>query len=138
MNLELAKMQRAWRLMESLPAPRNAAALRKAREAGDAKIGDQVVLSFVDRTELGFPHLFVDPGRRYDLRCVTGLFATVATRPGIDARKLIEDLCVLTQPYVTLMDVERQVVASVVDGAGGAFKLWPRRRGGEAWRAYFG
>lgn len=127
-----------WHAMSRNPEPRNVSAIRAAREAGKLVERDLICVSFVGGIGRPEPTVFVDSGRRYDMRCAALLFALVFVRPGIDARDVIGDLQLVSLPYVTLIDAERQMVASVVDDSGGAWKLWPRLRGGEEWRKFFG
>lgn len=119
------------------PPPRNAKALGEARARGELGAG-LFVASFVGPTRLAAPHVFVDPGKRYDWRDASGMHAIVAVRPGINARQILQDLAAITLPYLTLVDFDRQTVGSVVDKPGGGFKLWPRRRGSPAWLEVFG
>lgn len=131
-------MLRAWQAMERLPTPRNAASIKAMRESGRLDFGGHVAVSLVGDTPLRMPTLYVDPGKRYDFRCCTGLFAFVVTRPGIDSTTAIDQLWPITQRYITLIDLDRQIVASVVDTTTGGRKLWPRRKGSEPWLAIFG
>ncbi len=131
-------MLRAWQAMDTLPLPRNASSIKAAREAGRLDFGGSVAVSLIGDTPLRMPHIYIDPGKRYDFRCMTGLFAFIVTKPGLDSKTAIDQLWPITQKYITLVDVERQVVASVVDTTNGGRKLWPRRKGSEPWLAIFG
>lgn len=132
-----AALARAWREASRLPGPRNIKALSEARARGSTAEETSIVVSFVGPTLIAAPHVFVDPGKRYDFRLALGLPAVVVVRPGIDARLVLNDLFVLTRPYPTLVDFDRKVVGSIVEKAGGGFKLWPRRRGSAAWCELF-
>lgn len=134
---EVPEIATAWKAMARCPAPRNVKAIHDAIDAGDLQEGDQVVVSFVGSTGLRLPHLFVDSGKRYDLRCLANLRAHVVVRQGVDATRVIEDVSLMTLPYPNLIDFDRQVVASIVEGPAG-LKLWPRQRGSESWAALFG
>jgi hypothetical protein len=128
----------AFTAMQALRPPRNAASVQAAWDDGRLTLGGHVAVSLVGDSPLRMPTVYVDPGRRYDLRCCAGLFAFIVTTPGVDTRDVIDQLWPITCPYITLVDVERQVVASVVDRPNGSRKLWPRRRGSEPWLAVFG
>ncbi len=131
-------MLRAWQAMDTLPLPRNAAAIKSLRERGRLDFGGEVAVSLVGDTRLKMPHIYVDPGKKYDFRCVTGLFVYVVVKPGVDAVTAIDQLWPITQKYITLVDVQRQIVGSIVDNPDGSRKLWPRRKGSEPWLAIFG
>ncbi len=121
--------------MTSRPAlfpPRNAAAV------GRLEPGSMFVASLVDRTGLPDPHVFLDAGRRYDWSWARDLFCLLVVQPGVKLeRHLLRDLFTHTALYPTLVDFDRQVLASVVDTTGGRLKLWPRRRGSEPWKLVF-
>lgn len=134
---EFPDVANAWKAMARCPAPRNLQAILDAKRTGELEEGGHVVVSFVGSTGLRLPHLFVDSGKRYDLRCLANLRAHVVVRAGVDATRVIEDVSIMTIPYPNLIDFDRQVVASIVEGAHG-LKLWPRRRGSESWAALFG
>lgn len=108
------------------------------RKAGTIKPGETVIASFIGSTNFAEPHVFCGSGVRYDWRFLRGLQVAIVVKPGIDAQHAMRSVFELTEPYPTLVDVERQVVGSLVDRIGGGLKLWPRRRGSEAWRALFG
>lgn len=124
--------------MSTSTPPRNAAAIVEARKRGDLRYGDCIVASFVGSTSLAEPHVFVDPGKRYDWRFAEDLHVTIVVKPGIDAAQTIADICRATVAYPSLVDFERQVAASLVPKPGGGWKPWARPKGGESWRALFG
>lgn len=126
-----------WRAQSQRYEPRNAAAIKAARSSGQIEEGGHIVASFVDRTPLRHPHVFVDSGREYDWRFASLLRAWVAVKPGVDAGKVLRDLYDMTGGYLGLIDVERQLVADVVPSARG-LKLHPYLRGSEPWEAVFG
>lgn len=125
-------LTRRWRDMGKLYPPRNARALERVPE------GECFVASFVDRTPLAEPHVFIDGGKRYDWRLAVNRRVVIAVRPGIDARSAIADLFELTELYPMLIDFESKVFAAIVEKPGGGFKLWPYRKGSEPWQAVFG
>lgn len=125
------QLARAWQAMARRPPPRNAKAIANIEE------GDTFVVSLVGETPIAGPHVYVDPGKRYDWRFAAGLQAVIVTRPGIKAAQLMADLYQASQPYPTLVDFDRKVVASIVEKCSGGLQLWPRRRGSESWRALF-
>jgi len=119
--------------------PRNAASIVELRLAGKIAAGDCIVVSFVGSTPIDAPHVFCDPGKRYDWRFARDLHATIVTQRGIDISHVNGDLAEMTMAYPSMVDFERQVVASIVPRSGvPGFKLWPRRRGSDAWQALFG
>ena len=132
------ELVKAWQDMEGLPLPRNAAAIKAKRERGRLDFGGEIAISLVGDTRLKMPHLYADPGKQYDFRCCTGLFVYVVTRPNVDAMTTVRQLWHITQKYITLVDVQRQIVGSIVDNPDGTLKLWPRRKGSEPWLAIFG
>lgn len=122
-----------WQAMSRLHQPRNA----KNVGATYAE-GERLVVSFVGDTGLPGPHVFCDSGRRYDFRFAANRRAEIVVKPGIDAGRVMEDLYIVTEPYPTLIDLEAQILASIVPKARGGLQLWPRARGSEPWRALFG
>ena len=95
------------------------------------------VVSFVDRTPFDEPHVYVDPCRRYNWSFYKGLHANIVTRPGIDARFVIEDLFGLAAlgmaPY--LIDFDNKVIATVVSTKPLALMTEPA--GSYLWRQVF-
>lgn len=127
-----------WRAMSQRYEPRNVAAVKQALSDGRLSREDGTLCaSFVDRTPLRVPHVFVSPGRSYDWRFAVGMRFWIATRPGVDISGVLRDLFEVSLGYVGLVDVERLVVADVAAGARG-LKLYPYRRGSQQWEAVFG
>lgn len=122
----------------AVPLPRNARPIAQAREAGKRPAG-MVVVSLIGDTPWEETTVYVDPGKRYDWRFLTGLPAAIAVRPGIDAMQTIRDVFEASLPfgggYPWLVDVERQQLSSVVEIA--PLKLWPTKRGGIHWQGWF-
>lgn len=121
----------------TLPTPRNAVAILAMRKAGTLKRGDTVVASFVGSTTFSEPHVFCDSGKRYDWSLLSGLQLAIVVKPGVDAEHAMRAALELTEPYPTLVDVERQIVGSIVHRVGGGMQLWQRRRGSEVWAGIF-
>ena len=119
-------------------APRNAEAIIKARLDGGLADGDSFVVSFVGSTPLVEPHVFVDNGERYDWRFAAGLHATIVVVEGVNAARVMRDLLQMTVLYPTIVDFERQYVASLIGCSGVVFQAWPHLRGCESWNALFG
>ena len=135
---EFPGLARIWAAMDGLPLPRNAQALVDRRRAGKLEDGAQFVVSFVDVTPLQLPHVFVTPGKQYDWRFAANMHATIAAKRGTDFREVLHGLVAMAQPYPNLIDFESKTLASIVEKAGGGFKLWPRARGSAPWHAVFG
>ncbi len=86
----------AWRGMARCELPRNVKAIVDLPNFAEA------VVSFVGKTSLPLPHVFVESGRRCDLRPLTARHVFVAIRKGIDASQALADLTQIALPYVTL------------------------------------
>lgn len=119
----------------TLPMPRNArsGAVDQAREKDIS-----LVISLVGSTGFANPHVFIDPGQRYDWSFLgTGhLHCLVATRRGIDSMEAVRAAWSVCQPikaYPTLIDIEQQEVSFITDG----YELWQVRKGTGLWRQYF-
>ena len=117
--------------------PRNAQSIIEARELGEIVDRDSFVVSLVGSTSIQAPHVFVDPGRRYDWRFARGLHANIVTRPGIDARAVMEDLRDLAGPGMApyLIDFDSRLVATVVCNR--PLTVWPERPGSPVWVTLF-
>lgn len=120
------------------PEPRNAAEVIAQLALCDGRFLEQpLIVSYIGATSFDGLHVYVDSGQRYDWRFAADLQLCIVVRPGVDSRRTMADIFRATRPYPTLVDFDRKLVGSLVDGADGGLKLWPRRRGGEPWRAIF-
>lgn len=115
--------------------PRGADKVIEAYAADAIEPGESIVVSFVGDTPIEGRHIHAEPGRRYDWRCLRRLFAFIVVRPGQDVAHSVRAIFETSNLYPTIVDLERQVVGSIVDGSG---RVWPRRRGSEPWLALFG
>lgn len=120
-----------------LPLPRNSQALLDYRRQGLIREYDGVVVSFVGKTAIESPHVFVDSGRRYDWRPVAGLNVCIALAAGVDARHAMVDLYRQAangwQP--SIVDFDGKHVAWVVSDK--PLTLLPHGRGSATWAGLF-
>lgn len=119
-------------MTRSLARPRNLDSLARLEP------GAAFVISLLGPTTLREPHVYIDHGKRYDWGFARDLFVLLV----VDRSKKLEpnltrDLFRYTAPYPTLIDPARKVVASIVEGPGETLRLWPRRAGGDPWKALF-
>ncbi len=121
-------------MKRTLPLPRN------SRVLNGLPVGSTVVVSFIGDTDYRYdwPHVYADPGVDYDWRFARDLRTLIVVKPGIDVSKAMGAIFeeeILSGWYPTLLDAERQQVASIVENR--PLKLWPVKKGGEVWRNYF-
>jgi len=116
----------------SRPTPRN---LRNAVLNAD----ESLIVSFVGQTKYANAHIFADSGVRYDWGFIADkVHAIIMVKPGIDASDAIRGIFDNSDPmlaYPTLVDVQAQHVACVIDGH--PIRLWQTKRGSELWRQFF-
>lgn len=120
-----------------LATPRN---LQAARHA--AQTGEQLVISFAGDTPWLNPTIYCDQGKAYDWSCLDGQPkpVTVAVRGRASIGRALAATLKRANPmagYPALVDLERQDVSYLVDGAGGKLELWPVKHGSGIWREYF-
>lgn len=122
--------------------PRNISAARRARERSSQPLGPAIVISLVGETQLRFPHIYVDPGRRYDYSAVRHAQCLIATRPGVNASQALAEVFAEAErgffcsgfPY--LVDVEGESLAHVWSISPVQYR--PHHPGSRTWAACFG
>jgi len=133
----LGRRQAPPKAAPKLYPPRNAPAIERYRREGWLADGEGVIVSLVGDTPIDGPHVFADPGRRYDWACMRGLHAIVVTAQGLDAGRCMADLYDIA-PFgapPTLVDFAAQLLATVVSA--NPLVLLPERRGSSSWSALF-
>lgn len=108
--------------------PRNAQGILDLRLRGK-RPADPLVVSFIGATDWPEPHVFCDPGVRYDWRFLLGLLVFVAVRPGLSVRDSLVDIFEVAKLYPMLVDFENEQIAAVIDNK--PLRLWkmpPRGR----------
>lgn len=114
--------------------PRGSDAILQARMAGN-RPADPVVVSFAGDTGWANPHVFAEPGVEYDWRFLVGLPVYIVVKPGIECREAIRAIYAQAELYPTLVDIEAQTAASVIDDK--PLRLWPIYRAGSRWKDIF-
>jgi hypothetical protein len=114
--------------------PRNAQAIERYRREGWLSEHDTgVVVSFVGKTAIDAPHVFVDSGRRYDWSALAGLSAFIVVTKGVDARHAMVDLYRISEIGRTpqLIDFDAKMMAWIVSAD--PLTLDPQRVGSLPW-----
>lgn len=114
--------------------PRNSEPILQARMRGE-RPADPVVVSFVGAIDWTNPQVFAEPGIEYDWRFLVDLPVYIVVKPGIECREAIRGIFRHCALYPTLVDIERQIAASVVDDK--PLRLWPIYREGSRWKEIF-
>jgi hypothetical protein len=126
------------RTPKPLLIPRNTRAIEQLRADGQLPPWSPIVVTFIGTTDLIAPHLYVDPGKRYDWTVARELYCTIVVRPGIDASNAIKALYDMARPGFkpALVDFESKVVGWATP-AGLEVNPW-QREGGSEWKNLFG
>lgn len=113
--------------------PRGAGEILQAKKLG--RDIDPVVIVFDGKEThvTGSHHVFPVEGRAYDWGFLSGLQAFVVVRKGIDAEAVIRSVAAICEPYLGVVDIDRQRVAYVVENG----NLWHMRKGGADWLEWF-
>lgn len=114
--------------------PGNAQPILDAR-LGGMRPAKPIVVSYVGDTELDGPHVHARSGWRYDWRFLVDLPTIVVVKPGVEVRDALSEIFAVARLYPTLVDVECQNAASVIDNR--PLRLWPFGRRGAAWQSLF-
>lgn len=114
--------------------PRYATQILLARQHRGVRPDRPVIVSFVGDTGFDGPHVFPDPGVEYDWRFLFDLPAIVAVKPGIDCLPALRGVFAEARLYPTLVDVELQSAASVIDSR---LRLLPFPRNSPGWKELF-
>lgn len=115
--------------------PRGGAPILIARTQRGERPHGVIVVSFVGETDLDCTHIYAEAGQEYDWRLLRDLPVLIATRPGIACLPAVREIFEHARPYPTLVDVELQQAASVIDNK--PLRLWPMSRSGAAWKELF-
>lgn len=114
--------------------PRNANSIAIGRNHG-MRPRDPVIVSFAGDTGWPNPHVYADSGAVYDWTFLTALHVFIVVKPGIECQRAIRDIFAVAALYPTLVDIESQTAASVIDDH--PLRLWNMSRGFKHWKEIF-
>lgn len=115
--------------------PVGARKILDARLAGN-RPADPVVVSFIGKLPWDFAGPVVYPNRaRNDWRFLCGLPVMVVVTPGPDVRDELEAIVAQAMPYVTLVEPERKMMASILSIS--PVRLWTMTARHPGWKELF-